>query len=140
MRPIRKAQEGMGPAGNGDGYDYEPSLTNKEIRENERFQRKAEKEDRLLKKYLKKQGKKTDSPEIDILLKTLQDPQAFEDFKNRRKMVGGLAGMAGLGVLGQLIPAISRMRGRLPGRFTPQGASTHQTNLIERLFPGLFGG
>jgi hypothetical protein len=133
MRPIRKAQEGMGPT------EGNPPLTNKQIRENERFQRRADKNNRLLMKYLKKQTRKGGPEGVEGLLQVLQDPEGFEDFKERRKMIGGAAGMAGLGLLGQLIPAISRMRRRLPGGFTPQGAQTQQTNLLERLFPGLFG-
>jgi hypothetical protein len=126
MKPIRIAQEGMGPT---EGYS----------REEEKFDRRTDKENRLLMKYLKKQAKKTGKSESELLLETLQNMEGFEGFKEKRKMLGGLAGMAGLGLASQVIPAVARMRKRRPGGFTPQGASTHQTNLIERLFPGLFG-
>jgi hypothetical protein len=123
----------------GNGYDYEPPLTNKQIRENERFQRRANKENRLLNKYLEKQERRGGPEGVEGLLQTLQNPEGFEDFKERRKMLKQLALMGGTALAGSLIPAISRMRKRLPGGFTPQGASTHQTNIWERLFPGLFG-
>ena len=45
MKPIRIAQEGMGPT---EGYS----------REEEKFDRRTDKENRLLMKYLKKQAKK----------------------------------------------------------------------------------
>ena len=123
---ILRAQNGVG-------------LTGKEIRENERFQRKAEKEQRLLEKFAERQARRTGMSETEALLEALQDPEQFEGFKERRQILGGLAGMAGLGLLGAAIPAVSRMRKRIPGGFTPAGASTHQTNILERLFPGLFG-
>ena len=122
----------------GNGYDYEPPLTNKEIRENERFQKRANKENRLLNKYLEKQERRGGPEGVEGLLQTLQNPEGFEDFKERRKMLKQLALMGGTALAGSLIPAISRARKRLPGGFTPQGASTHQTNIWERLFPGLF--
>lgn len=125
MRALR-ADNGVGPTG-------------KEIRADERFQRKLDKQNRQLMKFLKKQGRRTGRSETDLLLDTLSNPEQFEDFQERRKMLQGLVGMAGLGILGQAIPAVSRMRSRLPGRFTPQGAPAKQTNLLERLFPGLFG-
>lgn len=125
MRVLR-AQDGVGPTG-------------KEVRENERFQRRSDRENRQLMKFLKKQGRRTGMSETEALLETLNNPQQFEDFQERRKMLKGLAGMAGLGILGQAIPAVSRMRRRIPGGFTPQGAQTQQTNILERLFPGLFG-
>ena len=123
---ILRAENGVGPTG-------------KEIREDERFQRRSDRENRKLMKFLKKQGRRTGMSETEALLETLNDPQQFEDFKERRKMLQGLAGMAGLGVLGAAVPAVSRMRKRIPGGFTPVGAQTHQTNFLERLFPGLFG-
>ena len=125
MRTLR-AQNGVGPTG-------------KEVRENERFQRKAEKEQRLLEKFAKKQSRRTGMSETEALLEALNNPEQFEAFKERRQILGGLAGMAGLGILGAAIPAVSRMRRRVPGGFTPVGAQTQQTNILERLFPGLFG-
>ena len=123
MKPIRKAQEGMGPT---EGYS----------RKEERFDRRTDKENRLLMKYLKKQARKTVKSEAELLLETLQNMEGFQNFKDRRKMLGGLAGMAGLGLVGQIIPAVARMRSRTPGGFIPEN---QQTNLLERLFPGLFG-
>ena len=123
MKPIRKAQEGMGPT---EGYS----------RKEERFDRRTDKENRLLMKYLKKQARKTGKSEAELLLETLQNMEGFQNFKDRRKMLGGLAGMAGLGLVGQIIPAVARMRSRTPGGFIPEN---QQTNLLERLFPGLFG-
>jgi len=123
---ILRANNGVGPTG-------------KQFRENERLQRQLDKQERLLQKFARKQARKTGMSETEALLETLNDPQEFEDFKERRKMLQGLAGMAGLGLASQVIPAVSRMRSRLPGRFTPQGAPAKQTNLLERLFPGLFG-
>ena len=125
MRTLR-AQNGVGPTG-------------KEIRENERFQRKAEKEQRLLEKFAKKQARRTGMSQTEALLEALNNPEQFEAFKERRQILGGLAGMAGLGILGAAVPAVSRMRRRVPGGFTPVGAQTQQTNILERLFPGLFG-
>jgi len=154
MRVLR-AQSGVGPTG-------------KEVRENERLQRKVEKEQRLLEKFAKRQARRTGMSETEVLLEVLNDPEQFgipavqeeveeyfgkepskgvitgnpeqfEAFKERRQILGGLAGMAGLGLLGAAIPAVSRMRRRLPGGFTPVGAQTQQTNILERLFPGLFG-
>ena len=123
MKPIRKAQEGMGPT---EGYS----------RKEEKFDRRTDKENRLLMKFLKKQARKTGKSESELLLETLQNMEGFENFKERRKMLGGLAGMAGLGLAGQVIPAVARMRSRTPGGFIPEN---QQTNLLERLFPGLFG-
>ncbi len=123
---ILRAQNGVGPTG-------------KEDRENERFQRRTEKERRLLEKFAGKQARRTGMSETEALLEALNDPEQFEAFKERRQILKGLAGMAGLGVLGAAIPAVSRRRGRIPGGFTPVGAQTHQTNFLERLFPGLFG-
>ena len=123
MKPIRKAQEGMGPT---EGYS----------RKEERFDRRTDRENRLLMKYLKKQARKTGKSEAELLLETLQNMEGFQNFKDRRKMLGGLAGMAGLGLAGQIIPAVARMRSRTPGGFIPEN---QQTNLLERLFPGLFG-
>jgi hypothetical protein len=123
MKPIRKAQEGMGPT---EGYS----------RKEEKFDRRTDRENRLLMKYLKKQARKTGKSEAELLLETLQNMEGFQNFKDRRKMLGGLAGMAGLGLVGQIIPAVARMRSRTPGGFIPEN---QQTNLLERLFPGLFG-
>ena len=123
MKPIRKAQEGMGPT---EGYS----------REEEKFDRRTDRENRLLMKFLKKQARKTGKSESELLLETLQNMEGFENFKERRKMLGGLAGMAGLGLASQIIPAVSRMRKRTPGGFIPEN---QQTNLLERLLPGLFG-
>ena len=125
MRTLR-AQNGVGPTG-------------KEIRENERFQRKTEKEQRLLEKFVERKAKRTGMSETEALLEALNNPEQFEAFKERRQILKGLAGMAGLGILGAAIPAVSRMRRRVPGGFTPVGAQTQQTNILERLFPGLFG-
>ena len=123
---ILRAQNGVGPTG-------------KEIRENERFQRQLDKQERLLEKFAKRQARKTGMSETEALLEALNDPEEFEGIKERRQILGGLAGMAGLGLLGAAVPAVSRMRRRLPGGFTPVGAQTQQTNILERLFPGLFG-
>ena len=125
MRTLR-AQNGVGPTG-------------KEIRENERFQRKTEKEQRLLEKFVERKARRTGMSETEALLEALNNPEQFEAFKERRQILGGLAGMAGLGILGAAVPAVSRMRRRIPGGYTPVGAQTQQTNILERLFPGLFG-
>ena len=118
MRTLR-AQNGVGPTG-------------KEIRENERFQRKTEKEQRLLEKFVERKAKRTGMSETEALLEALNNPEEFEGFKERRQILGGLAGMAGLGILGAAIPAVSRMRRRVPGGFTPVGAQTQQTNILDQ--------
>ena len=123
---ILRADNGVGPTG-------------KQVREDERFQRKLDKEQRLLEKFAGKQARRTGMSETEALLEALNNPEQFEAFKERRQILKGLAGMAGLGVLGAAVPAVSRMRRRIPGGYTPQGAQTHQTNFLERLFPGLFG-
>ena len=65
---ILRAQDGVGPTG-------------KEVRENERFQRKAEKEQRLLEKFAKKQSRRTGMSETEALLEALNNPEQFEAFK-----------------------------------------------------------
>ena len=82
MKPIRKAQEGMGPT---EGYS----------RKEEKFDRRTDRENRLLMKFLKKQARKTGKSESELLLETLQNMEGFENFKERRKMLGGLAGGGG---------------------------------------------
>jgi|TARA_R110000737_G_scaffold98178_3_gene132408 hypothetical protein len=103
---------------------------------NQRDIRKAANDNRLLFKYLDKQERKGGPEGVQGLLDTLENPEGFDRFKGRRKIMGGLGRMAGLGVLGSLVGPVSRsIRRRDPLRHGSQYASS----AWERIFPKLFG-
>ena len=71
---ILRADNGVGPTG-------------KEVREDERFQRKLDKEQRLLGKFAGKQARRTGMSETEALLEALNNPEQFEAFKERRQIL-----------------------------------------------------
>jgi len=103
MRSVKKYNEGGG-------------LSNKEFRQNERFQRKSEKEKKLIRDFAKGDPKK--------LMAALEGSEEYMKFLERRGVAKGLGAMAGLAALSQVIPAAVKLNRR---QSTELGGRRNQT-------------
>jgi uncharacterized FAD-dependent dehydrogenase len=91
MRPVKKYNEGG-------------ELSNKEFRQNERFQRKSEKEKKLIRDFAKGDTKK--------LMAALEGSEEYMKFLEKRGVAKGLGAAASLAALSQIVPAAIKLNRR----------------------------
>ena len=92
---------------NEGGLQSNEPMTNKQLRQNIRAERKDAREKRLIDKFA--------DGDLDRLMMALEGDEEYMDFKERRKILSQLARMGGLAALTQIIPAFKEYNILAPG-------------------------
>jgi len=82
-------------------YNEGGELSNREFRQDQRFQKKSDRERKLIDKFAE--------GDMDRLMMALEGDEEYMKFLENRKILQGLARIGGLAALTQIFPAVAKM-------------------------------